>query len=130
MAKRIREKSARIAETKDKRPRATASYVRMASQKAGKILDLIRGKKCIEAVAILENTPHYASPVILKVLNSAMANAEHNLSMNKEDLFVAECYANEGPLMKRMMPRAKGRGDRILKRTAHITVVLDAVKQN
>ncbi len=130
MAKRIREKSARIAETKDKRPRATASYIHMASLKAGKILDLIRNKKYYEAVAILENTPHYASPVILKVLNSAAANAEHNLSMNKEDLFVAACYANEGPLMKRMMPRAKGRGDRILKRTSHITVILDTVKQN
>ena len=130
MAKRMREKTAKIAETKDKRPRATASYVRMASQKAGKILDLVRGKKYLEAVAILENTPHYAAPVILKVLNSAAANASNNLSMNKEDLFVAECYANEGPLMKRMMPRAKGRGDRILKRTAHFTVVLDTVKQN
>ncbi|MBQ0017501.1 MAG: 50S ribosomal protein L22 [Clostridiales bacterium] len=128
MAKRMREKSARIAENRDKRPHATASYVRMASLKAGKILDLIRGKKYFEAVAILENTPHYASPVILKVLNSAAANAENNLSMNKEDLFVAECYANEGPLLKRMMPRAKGRGDRILKRTAHITVVLDTNK--
>lgn len=130
MAKRIREKAAKIAETKDKRPRATASYVRMASHKAGKILDLVRGKKYFEAVAILENTPHYAAPVILKVLNSAAANAENNLSMNKEDLFITECYANEGPLMKRMMPRAKGRGDRILKRTTHITVVLDTVKQN
>ncbi len=130
MAKRIREKSARIAETKDKRPCATASYIHMASLKAGKILDLIRNKKYYEAVAILENTPHYASPVILKVLNSAAANAEHNLSMNKEDLYVAACYANEGPLMKRMMPRAKGRGDRILKRTSHITVILDTVKQN
>ena len=130
MAKRIREKAARIAENKDRRPRATASYIHMNSLKAGKILDLIRNKKYMEAVAILENTPHYAAPVILKVLNSAAANAEHNLSMNKEDLFVAECYANEGPLMKRMMPRAKGRGDRILKRTTHITVVLDTVKQN
>ena len=130
MAKRIREKAAKIAENKDRRPHATASYVHMNSLKAGKILDLIRNKKYMEAVAILENTPHYAAPVILKVLNSAAANAEHNLSMNKEDLFVAECYANEGPLMKRMMPRAKGRGDRILKRTTHITVVLDTVKQN
>ena len=130
MAKRIREKAAKIAENKDKRPHATASYIHMNSLKAGKILDLIRNKKYAEAVAILENTPHYAAPVILKVLNSAAANAEHNLSMNREDLFVAECYANEGPLMKRMMPRAKGRGDRILKRTTHITVVLDTVKQN
>jgi large subunit ribosomal protein L22 len=130
MAKRIREKAAKIAENKDRRPHATASYVHMNSLKAGKILDLIRNKKYMEAVAILENTPHYAAPVILKILNSAAANAEHNLSMNKEDLFVAECYANEGPLMKRMMPRAKGRGDRILKRTTHITVVLDTVKQN
>lgn len=130
MAKRIREKAAKIAENKDKRPSATASYVHMNSLKAGKILDLIRDKKYFEAVAILENTPHYAAPVILKVLNSAAANAEHNNSMNKEDLFVAKCFANEGPLMKRMMPRAKGRGDRILKRTTHITVILDTVKQN
>lgn len=128
MAKRMREKAAKIAETKDRRPRATASFVRMNNQKAAKILDLIRGEKYANAVAILENIPHYAAPVILKVLNSAAANAEHNLSMNKEDLFVAECYANEGPILKRMMPRAKGRGDRILKRTAHITVVLDTNK--
>ena len=69
-----------------------------------------------------------ASPVVLKVLNSAAANAENNLAMSKDNLFVAECYATNAPQMKRMMPRARGRADRILKRSCHITIRLDEVK--
>jgi len=128
MAKRIREKSEQRNANKDRRPSATASYIRMASGKAGRMLDIVRGKKYLEAMAILENTPYAASPVIKKVLASAGANAENNLGLNKQDLFISECYANEGPTLKRMMPRAKGRGDRILKRTTHITIVLDTNK--
>ena len=128
MANRMKEKKeARIA-NKDNRPHATASYVRMSSSKVVRVLDVIRGKKFKDALAILEITPHASSEVVKKVLCSAAANAEHNLGMNKDDLYVAECYTGDGPILKRMMPRAKGRGVRILKRTTHITVVLDATK--
>lgn len=128
MAKRMREKSEKRLKEKDLRPRATAKTVRMSSGKASRVLDVIRGKKYADALAILSITPHSSATVIKKVLNSAAANAEHNLHMNKDELFVAECFANQGSTYKRMMPRAKGRGDRILKRTTHITVVLDTVK--
>ena len=79
-------------------------------------------------VAILENTPKAASEPVLKVLNSAAANAEVNKGMNKDTLYVAECYADMGPVLKRVQPVSKGRAYRILKRTSHITVVLDEVK--
>lgn len=126
MAKNLREKTARIAETKDKRPRAVAKHVRISPYKVRIVLDIIRGKGYKEAVAILENTPKSASEPIRKVLLSAGANAENNLGMSKDNLFVAECYADQGPTLKRVRPRAQGRAFRILKRTSHITVVLDA----
>ena len=129
MAKRMREKTENRIANKDNRPRATAKYVRMSSSKIVRVLDVIRGKKYSEALAILDITPHASSDVIKKVLCSAAANAEHNLGMNKDDLYVAECYTGDGAMLKRMMPRAKGRGVRILKRTTHITIVLDAVEQ-
>ena len=128
MARNVRERALAHAENADKRPHASAKYVRMSPSKAIRVLDVIRGKKYAEAVAICENIPHDAAKVILKVVNSAAANAENNLGLSKDDLYVAECYANPGPLLKRMMPRAKGRGDRILKRTTHIVVVLDTAK--
>jgi large subunit ribosomal protein L22 len=90
------------------------------------VLDIIRGKSYTQAVAILENTPKSASEPIKKVLMSAAANAENNLGMSKDNLFVAACYADQGPTLKRVMPRAQGRAFRILKRTSHITIVLDA----
>lgn len=129
MAKRMKEKTEARLANKDLRPRATASYVRMSPSKAIRVLDIIRGKKVAEAQAILSTVNYSAAPVILKVLNSAIANGEHNNGYNRDDLFVAECYANCGPILKRMMPRAKGRGDRILKRTTHLTVVLDTKKE-
>jgi large subunit ribosomal protein L22 len=128
MAKRIREKKQNLEQTKDRRPKAVAKYVRMSSLKVALVLDLIRGKKYNEAVAILENTDKTASEVILKVLHSAAANAENNLGLSKDDLFVAETYAAQGPTLKRLMIRARGRADRMLKRTSHITVILDTVK--
>lgn len=128
MAKNVRERAKLHAENADKRPHASAKYVRMSPTKAIRVLDVIRGKKVSEAVAICENTPHDAAKVILKVVNSAAANAENNMGLNRDDLYVAECYANPGPLLKRMMTRAKGRGVRILKRTTHIVVVLDTAK--
>lgn len=128
MATRSKQKSLARKENADKRPRAVAKYIRISPYKVRTVLDIIRGKKYIEAVAILENTPKSASPVILKVVNSAAANAENNLNLSKSDLFVAECFADQGPILKRIQPRAKGRAYRIDKRTSHITVVLDTVK--
>ena len=130
MATNTRERAKKNEETRDKRPQATAKYLRISSSKVMIVLDLIRGKKYEEAVAILINTNKSASPLILKVLNSAAANAENNLNMPKDNLFVAECWAMQGPTYKRMMPRAKGRGDRILKRTSHIRVILDEKLDN
>ncbi len=126
MAKNLREKTARIAENKDRRPRAVAKHVRISPYKVRIVLDIIRGKDYKTAVAILENTPKSASEPIKKVLMSAGANAENNLGMSKDNLFVAACYADQGPTLKRVMPRAQGRAFRILKRTSHITVILDA----
>ena len=126
MAKNMKEKTARIAENKDRRPRAVAKHVRISPYKVRIVLDIIRGKGYREAVAILENTPKSASEPIRKVLMSAGANAENNLGLSKENLFIAECYADQGPTLKRVMPRAQGRAFRILKRTSHITIVLDA----
>ena len=126
MAKNMREKTARIAENKDRRPRAIARHVRISPYKVRVVLDIIRGKDYAQAVAILENTPKSASEPIKKVLMSAAANAENNLGMSKDNLFVAACFADQGPTLKRVMPRAQGRAFRILKRTSHITVVLDA----
>jgi len=125
MATNTRERAKKNAENRDKRPQAIAKYLRISSSKVIIVLDLIRGKRYEDAVNILSNTNKSASPLILKVLNSAAANAENNLNMSKDTLFVAECYATQGPTYKRMMPRAKGRGDRILKRTSHIRVILD-----
>ncbi len=126
MAKNQREKTARIAENKDRRPRAVARHVRISPYKVRIVLDIIRGKGYREAVAILENTPKSASEPVRKVLMSAAANAENNLGYSKDNLFVAACYADQGPTLKRVMPRAQGRAFRILKRTSHITIVLDA----
>ena len=126
MAKNTKIRAARIAENKDKRPHATAKYVRISPYKVRVVLDIIRGKGVKEAVAILDNCSKAGAEAIKKVIMSASANAEHNLSMNSDDLFVAECYADMGPTMKRMQPMAHGRGFRILKRTSHITVILDA----
>ena len=103
---------------------AKANTIRIAPRKARLVVDLIRGKKIKEARAILMFTPKAASPVILKVLNSAVANAENNNNKKLEDLFVKEVYVNEGARLKRLLPRAKGKGDIIKKRTCHITVVV------
>ena len=128
MATRIRQKAERIAKNRDNRPFAKAKYIRMSSSKVRIVLDLIRGKGVIEACAILENTPNFAAEASLKVLKSAIANAENNKGLNKDSLFVAEAYANQAPTMKRIAYRAKGSADRILKRSSHITIVLDERK--
>ncbi len=110
---------------REKRPHARLSYARVPVQKACFVLDAIRGKGVDEAKAILAYNPRYASEVILKLVNSAVANAENNNGMDPARLYIAECYASQGPVMKRIQPRAQGRAYRILKRMSHITVVLD-----
>lgn len=128
MAKNTKLKTQRIEENKDKRPKAIAKYIRISPYKVRVVLDLIRGKNLNEAVAILDNVSKAGAEPIKKVVLSAAANAEHNLQMNAADLYVAECYADQGPTLKRMQPMGHGRGFRILKRTSHITVILDARK--
>ena len=108
-----------------KRPSAKLSYARVSVQKACFVLDAIRGKDVQTALGIVTYNPRYASTLIKKLLESAIANAENNNGMNVENLYVEECYANQAPTMKRIRPRAQGRAYRIEKRSSHITVVLN-----
>ena len=110
---------------RETRPTAQLSYARVSVQKACFVLDAIRGKDVQTALGILAYNPRYASSLIEKLLKSAIANAENNNGMNPENLYVAECFANKGPTMKRIRPRAQGRAYRIEKRMSHITIVLD-----
>ena len=118
-------KRARNESNRETRPSAKLSYARISVQKACYVLDVIRGKDVQTALGILTYNPRYASSVIKKLLESAIANAENNNGMNADNLYVAACYADKGPTMKRIQPRAQGRAYRIEKRTSHITVVLD-----
>ncbi len=104
--------------------RAQAKMVRISSRKIKLVIDLIRGKDIGEAFAILRLTPRAASPVVEKILKSAVANAEHNFNMDVEKLYVKEVFVGEGPTLKRFRPRAQGRASQILKRTSHTTVVV------
>ena len=110
---------------KDTRPSAKLSFARISTQKACFVLDAIRGKDVETAQGILTYNPRKASKVILKLLNSAIANTENNNNMDTSKLYIAECYASAAPTMKRIKPRAQGRAYRILKRNSHITIVLD-----
>ena len=112
-------------EVRDTRPSAKLSYARVSVQKACFVLDAIRGKSVNEALAIVTYNPRYASSLVKKLLESAVANAENNNGMNADNLYVAACYADKGPTMKRIHPRAQGRAYRIEKRMSHITIVLD-----
>ena len=112
-------------ENKDTRPSAKLSYARVSVQKACFVLDAIRGKDVKTALAILDYNPSYASQITAKLLRSAIANAENNNGMNADHLYIEECYANKGPTMKRIRPRAQGRAYRIEKRMSHITIVLN-----
>ena len=125
MATRVKEKAAARKANADKRPHATAKYVRVAPRKAKIVVDLIRGKQVDQALAILMYTPKAAAPYVEKLLNSAIANAENNLEMDRASLYVAEVYANQGPTLKRYWARSHGRADMIKKHTSHITIVLD-----
>lgn len=104
--------------------KAIAKYIRIAPRKAQLVVDLVRGKRVDEALAILKFTPKAAAQVVYKLIHSAAANAENNHDLDREKLFVAEIYANQGPTMKRFRPRAMGRATTIRKRTSHIGVVL------
>lgn len=112
-------------QNKDTRPSAKLSHARISAQKAGFVLDAIRGKDVQTALGILEYNPRYASAVIKKLLNSAIANAENNNGMDPENLYVDECFANKATTMKRIRPRASGTAYRIEKRMCHITIILN-----
>ncbi|MBQ7679435.1 MAG: 50S ribosomal protein L22 [Butyrivibrio sp.] len=118
-------KRERNQENREKRPSAKLSYARIPVQKACFVMDAIRGKNVEQALAILEYNPRYASSVIYKLLSSAVANAENNNGMDRSNLYIAECRADNGPIMKRIQPRAQGRAYRIQKRMSHLTIVLD-----
>lgn len=112
----------------DKRPSAKLSNARVSSRKAGFVLDAIRGKNVADAIGIVTYSPRYASKLIKKLLESAVANAKNNNQMDEEKLYVAECFAGNATNYKRMHPRAQGRAYSILKRNSHITVILDERK--
>lgn len=105
--------------------KAYLSMIRISPRKVKIVLDLIRGKDLELARAILKNTPKAASLPLLKLVNSAAANAENNFNMDPSKLYVKTCFVSEGPTLKRIRPRAKGSAVRILKRTSNITVILE-----
>jgi large subunit ribosomal protein L22 len=103
---------------------AQAKHVRQSPYKVRRVLDLVRGLPVDEARSVLDFTNRRAAGSIKKVLDSAIANAEHNFALDADELFVSEAYADEGPTLKRWRPRARGRATRIRKRTSHITIVV------
>lgn len=109
--------------------KAVARKVRIAARKVRLVVDIIRGKQVGEAIAILRNTPKGASPVVEKLLNSAIANAEHNYEMDVNKLVISEAFVDEGVTLKRFRPRAMGRASRINKRSSHITIVVSEKKE-
>lgn len=104
--------------------RAVLRYARISPRKMKIVLDLIRNKPANVAMGILKNTPKSASEYLVKLLESAIANAENNHNLDKNKLYVAQCYATQGPTLKRIRPRAQGRAFKILKKTSHVTLVL------
>ena len=104
--------------------RAKLSYARISSRKVKIVIDMIRNKTVGEAMGILKNTPKAASELLIKLLESAMANAVNNHNMNADNLYVSEVYAHQGPTMKRWKAGAKGRASMILKRSSHVGVTL------
>jgi len=109
--------------------KAVARYIRISPRKVRLVVDMIRGKKVDEALAILQHTPNISREPVTKVLKSAIANAEHNYDMNPDDLYITKIYVDQGPTLKRIKPRAHGRADRIRKRTSHITVFVGYKKE-
>lgn len=109
--------------------KAVAKYVRISPRKVRQVINLIRGKKISDALAILQFTPNGSTDDVAKVLKSAVANAGHNYDMNVDDLIITEICVDQGPTLKRIKPRAMGRADQIRKRTSHITVVVGEKKE-
>ncbi len=107
-----------------KEAKAVLRYARISPRKVNIVNDLIRNKPVDEAMGILYNTPKAASELLIKLLGSAVANAENNFGMSRDNLYISEIYANEGPTLKRIRPRAQGRAFRIMKRTSHVTIVV------
>lgn len=129
MAKRMREKAKAREERRDTRPSATAKYIRISPSKARVVMDVVRGRSVPEAIAILENTPKAACAPLVKLINSAAANAENGKGLTKDELYVAEIRADAGPIYKRYQPVSKGRAHSIMKRTSHLTVVLGSKEE-
>lgn len=111
-----------------KHVKATAKYVRISPRKARKVIDLVRGKLVNESLSILKFLPQKGARIISKVIKSAQANAENNFQMNKDRLIISSCYVNQGPSMKRYLPRAMGRATPIKKRLSHITIIVEEIK--
>lgn len=111
-------------QTKEMQAKAVAKSVRIAPRKVRLVIDLVRGKSVGEAISILRHTQRAASPIIEKVINSAVANAEHNYDMDIDSLYISEAYVDEGITLKRFRPRAQGRASAINKRTSHITIIV------
>lgn len=109
--------------------RATARFVRVSPMKARRVVDLVRGKTVSEALAILKYAPQHASVPVAKVVASAAANAENNFGLDPSTLVISQAWADEGPTMRRIQPRAQGRAYQIRKRTSHITVVVESQKE-
>jgi large subunit ribosomal protein L22 len=107
---------------------ARARYVRATPMKVRRVVDLVRGRSAEEALAILQFAPQAASEPVAKVIKSAMANAENNLDLDPETLWISKAYVDEGPTLKRFRPRAQGRAYRIRKRTSHITIEVESLK--
>ncbi len=109
--------------------KAIAKYVRIAPRKVRIVIDLIRGKSVADALAILKFTPKRGAVLVNKVLRSAVANAENNLDLDAENLYVSKCFVDQGPTFKRIHPRSRGQAFSILKHTSHITVVVSEKEQ-
>ena len=126
---RTKFKQQRNKENREKRPHAIHKYARISDRKARIVLEQIKGKGVTQAQAILQYNPRYGAYLIGKLLKSAIANAEENHSLDASELYVEEVIANQGPTMKRIQPRAKGRAYRINKRSSHITIILNELNE-
>ena len=107
---------------------ARATYVRVTPMKARRVIELIRNLPAQQALSVLQFAPQAASESVAKVLASAIANAEHNFSLDPDTLYVSRAYVDEGPMLKRFRPRAQGRAYRIRKRTSHITIEVESIE--
>jgi large subunit ribosomal protein L22 len=105
--------------------KAVAKYIRISPRKARLVMDQVRGRRVEDALSTLSYAPQKGAVLLRKVIQSAVANAEHNTDMDIDNLYIKRVYADEGPILKRFRPRALGRATRIRKRTSHLTVVLD-----